>query len=148
MTDREIITLKNDYYFPFQLRIMAWLGIIMGVALIIGGSIIFGIILLPMSLFFGLAKSGVQLNVANEQFRNLPFVFRQNTGWKSLDTYSYVTILSSKSTTDSYDLYLNSKDHQDKLLLKRFKTKRDAQQELENLASRLKLISLPQLSFQ
>lgn len=144
MKNRKIITYKNDYYFPFQLRMMAWLGIIMGIALIVGGSIVFGIILFPLSLFFGLAKAGVQIDLTNSEFRHLPFNLSKNSGWKPLSNYLYITTIETQTKNYPYGMYLTDKNRQEKLLLQRFEVMAAAQPEMKVLASNLRLINYTQ----
>ncbi len=111
---------------------------------------IVGIGLVFMGCFISLTKTGIQINLAEQQYKEYVSYFGIKLGkWKSLSVYSDISILtkrrlssssksiakvSSNSTEVHYDVCLLDKNHRRKLIVHRLKSKAHALDEARSLA--------------
>lgn len=118
-------------------------------------NIYIGALFIIAGAFLGFFKSGVQINLQESTYRNYNSFFRLRQGkWKSLDTYSYITLMQNHESsatlsrsnrravtgaTTYYDICLLSGNHREKLTIKRITDRDKASSEIKKLSEQLNL---------
>ena len=138
-------------YFPNPVRFIGFGFHIAGTASILGW---LGAPLLMIGLILVLARSGVQLDQNEKQYREYFDVLGwKNGGWKPLELYRYVSVLSTRvsqtsyssshqsiTVTDSiYKVCLLSANHREKLAVQYIKDYDEAMEQANTLAQELHL---------
>jgi hypothetical protein len=126
---------RKDFHKPLVSIGYALLAV--GLGFVLSGKFIIGPVLLGIGGFFGLTFSGVKLDVANKEAKLYTSLFGYKKGnWTSLKSYPYISILRSKTSfraqkfnasqmnysEESFDVYLLSKSHRDRFLIRSEKT--------------------------
>lgn len=153
VSKKEIIKLKSGKFFPTQMLMVGYLLGLISISTIIFGSAIWGVVTFLFCVLIVIAPDGIQLDPLNQTYRKYPITFFTKYGWKSLENYPDITILSrdisqtlnsaktmgnSTTFTDRYhDIFLLTKSHRKKLFIKRFENVDEAKIELRFFAEKL-----------
>ncbi len=167
VSKEELIKIKAGKHFAPQVRMAAYLSGFFAFFFIVAGFVFemdeaqmgqyaIAVAVLSVSILVIIAPSGIQLDPTNRSYRYYPFIFSLKSGWRSLEIYTDITILSrnitqsmhsartignSVSHTDKYhDICVLIKSHRKKMLIKRFKNYEEARAELPQFAEKLGLV--------
>lgn len=146
-----IIEIKQGRYFPKPAVLGGYIFLFFGIFSVFDNWPL-GLSLLLLGIYLSLTFCGVEIDLNKKLFREYVQYFGIKSGkWIELDKYSDLSILKSKekstiysrtniATSDStiyYDLFLLSKSHRTKILLKRYSNKEEALEEGNNYAIKL-----------
>jgi hypothetical protein len=130
--EREVQDIYFRKSFPKGLARLGYILLGVGILFVIGGSFIGGAILAGIGGFFSLSFSGIKIDFANKEAKHYTALYGYKMGsWVSLKSYPFIGILRSKSgiransfvsqmsySEITFDVYLLSKSHRDRFLLR------------------------------
>ena len=118
-------------------------------------NIYIGALFIVFGMFIALTKSGVQINIEENTYRDYNSLFGLRQGkWKFLGQYSYITLMQNREesatlsrsnrrsvtgATTYYDICLLNDNHREKLTIKRIKDRDKASDEIKKLSEQLQL---------
>jgi hypothetical protein len=149
--EREVTDIYFRKSFPKGLARLGYILVGLSILLLCIGWFISGVILAGIGGFFCFSFSGILIDYANKEAKHYTSLYGYKKGiWVSLKNYPFIGILRSKSSIRansfvsqmsyseiSFDIYLLSKSHRDRFLLKTLTDEITAKVEAKEFALRL-----------
>lgn len=150
----QILTHSFGKAFPPSLSFSGYVFLVVGIAGAFS-NIYVGALFILAGVFIAFTKSGVQINLEENTYRDYNSFFGIRQGkWKSLEPYSYITLMQNHEesatlsrsnrraitgSTTYYDICLLNDNHRERLTIKRITERDQASGEIKKLSKQLNL---------
>lgn len=150
----QILTHSFGKSFPPSLAFSGYVFIVVGITAAFS-HVYIAILFIVMGIFIAFTKSGIQINLKENTYRDYNSFFGLFQGkWKTLEPYSYITLMQNHEesatlsrsnrravtgATTYYDICLLSANHRERLTIKRITERDKASGEIKILSQQLNL---------